>query len=320
MNIDLKEKIAGLLYGYAIGDALGLGTEFMPLKVVEKKYPEGLTDYSQIVRDAHRSQWQRGEWSNDTNYVLMLVDSLCEKEGIDHLDYAQRLAAFFATGPDDITTHLRWVFSQPDFAIDPFGVARKVWIDMKDEASPSDNLGRALIIGLWKENVTQNAIDNCRLTHPKPRCETAAAVIAHMANSLLWKGHEVDYDTIHSMVKRKNIETLDYIESAHNGTLRDFDLSDEETYWYVRKAMGAALWAIWHCDSPNEALIKIVNEGGDADTNASLALGLLGLKYGVSAIDPKYIDNLIGAEKIEAAVEKLTALLTKKFLNEQPLD
>ncbi|MDE5880749.1 MAG: ADP-ribosylglycohydrolase family protein [Muribaculaceae bacterium] len=320
MDINLRERIAGLLYGYAIGDALGIGTELMPRKIVEKKYPNGLTDYSQIVRDAHRSQWQRGEWSNDTNYVLMLVDSICDKEAISHLDYARKLGDFFKTRPDDITTHMRWVLSRPDYTSDPYGVARKAWIDMKDEASPSDNLGRALIIGVWNENVTQNAIYNCRLTHPKPRCETAAAVIANMANSILWKGHEVDYETIHDMVKRKNIETLDYIESAHSGTLEDFDLDDRDTYWYVRKAMGAALWAVWHCKSPNEALVKIVNEGGDADTNAALAIGLLGLKYGVNALDRKYIDNLIGAEKIEAATDKLTALLKKKFLNEQPLD
>lgn len=320
MEIDLKEKIAGLLYGYAIGDALGIGTEFMPRKVVERKYPDGLTDYSQIIRDAHRSQWQRGEWSNDTNYVLMLVDSLYDNEGVDHLDYARRLGAFFETRPDDITTHLRWVLSQPDYTKDPYVVARRVWLDMKDEESPSDNLGRALIIGLWNENVTRNVIDNCRLTHPKPRCEISATIIAKMANSLLWKGHEVAYETIHDIVKRRNIETLDYIESAHKGTLEDFELGDMDTYWYVRKAMGAALWALWHCQSPDEALIRIVNEGGDADTNASLAIGLLGLKYGVNAIDRKYIDNLVGAEKIEAAVDKLAVLLKKKFLNEQPLD
>lgn len=320
MNIELKDRIAGLLYGYAIGDALGLGTELMSRRVVERKYPDGLTDYSQIVRDAHRSQWERGEWSNDTNYILMLVDSICDNEGISHLDYARRLGEFFKTRPHDITTHLRWVLSHPDYTTDPYGVARKVWIDMKDDASPNDNLGRALIIGIWNENVTQNAIYNCRLTHPRPRCETAAAVIANMANSLLWQHQEVDYETVHNMVKKKNMETLDYVESAHFGTLEDFELGDPETYWYVRKAMGAALWALWHCQSPNEALVKIVNEGGDADTNASLALGLLGLKYGVSAIDRKYIDNLIGAEKIEAAADKLTALLKKKFLNEQPLD
>ena len=316
MDINLKERIAGLLYGVAIGDALGLGTELMTRRVAEKKYPYGLSDYSQIVRDAHRSQWRRGEWSNDTNYVLELVDSICECEGIDHLDYARRLTELYNKDRNDFTTHLRWVLSQPDYTEKPYEVARRVWRDMKEEESPSDALGRALIIGVWNENVKENAEKNCRLTHPKSRCETSAVMIAHMANSILWKDKEVPYETLHDIVKKRNIETLDYLETAHDGNLEDFDLDNMSNYFFVRKAMGAALWALWHCDDPNEALLKIVNEAGDADTNASLATGLLGLKYGVKAFDPKYIDNLIGKERIDEAVDKFTALLQKRFMNE----
>ncbi len=320
MNKELKSRISGLLFGFAIGDALGLGTELMSRRIVEKKYPDKLTDYKQIVRDAHRSQWQRGEWSNDTGYVLNLIDSLCECGCVDHMDYARRLHKMFKADSGDFTTHLRWLLSQPDYLDNPYDVAKRVWIDMKDEESPSDNLGRALIIGLWNENVKDNALCNCRLTHPKPRCEVSAVVIALMANSILWKNREVPYETLHDLVKRRNIETLDYIETAQNGKLEDFELGDMNQYWYVRKAMGAALWALWHCQSPNEALVKIVNEGGDADTNASLAIGLLGLKYGVEALDKKYIDNLIGAEKIEEAATRLTALLEKHFMNDKSLD
>lgn len=320
MTKNLKSRIHGLLYGFAIGDALGLGTEFMSRKVVEKKYPDLLTDYSQIVRDAHRSQWQRGEWSNDTSYILALIDSLCECDGVDHIDYARRLSNLYKEKHDDFTIHLRWIFSQPDYEERPFEVARRVWRDMQYRQSPSDNMGRALIMGIWNENVRENTIQNCRLTHPRPHCEVSALVIAYMANSILWKDREIPYADMYELVKKNNEEILDYIDIAHDGELKDFDLGNMNQYWFVRKAMGAALWSLWHCSSPNEALIKIVNEGGDADTNASLAIGLLGLKYGVEAIDRKYIDNLIGADIIEDAANRLTALLEKHFLNDKTLD
>ncbi|MCC8038340.1 MAG: ADP-ribosylglycohydrolase family protein [Bacteroidales bacterium] len=52
------DRLKGCAYGQAIGDALGLGAEFMTRAEVEKRYPEGLTDYSQIVQTSHTSRWR----------------------------------------------------------------------------------------------------------------------------------------------------------------------------------------------------------------------------------------------------------------------
>ena len=83
--------------------------------------------------------------------------------------------------------------------------------------------------------------------------------------------------------------------------------------------MGCALWALWHCKSPDEALLKIVAQGGDADTNASLATGLVALKYGVSAIGKEYLDNLIDRKQLEALAAKFTESLANKFtVKEKP--
>ena len=54
MSLDLKEKFYGCLFGGAIGDALGLGTEFMMPNEISRRYPDGLHDYSQIIRDTAR--------------------------------------------------------------------------------------------------------------------------------------------------------------------------------------------------------------------------------------------------------------------------
>lgn len=55
-----KEKIYGILFGQAIGDALGLAAGGMSRDMVAATYPNGVNDYADIVQDEFRSRWLRG--------------------------------------------------------------------------------------------------------------------------------------------------------------------------------------------------------------------------------------------------------------------
>lgn len=312
MAKSIKEKVYGAIFGYAIGDALGLGSEFMSKKEVKRYYPDGLHDYSQIIRDAHRSQWKRGECSTDTKIVAEQIRSLCELKKIDYMDVARRYKDLFDRDNVDLTTNLRWVLSQPDYARDPFGVTRRVWDSMKKFEASSECLGRAFFVGIWNENLPDTAIQYCRLTHAHPRCEACSAIIATMTASLMWKNEEASFDSLIEIARSINPDTVRYLETARHGTIEDLDLDDPDTFWFVRKAMASALWALWHCDSPTEGLLTIINQGGDADTNGALAYGLLGVKYGFEAIAPRLVEGLVHRERIEKLASDLTELLEER--------
>lgn len=313
MNLTIKEKAKGAIFAYAIGDALGLGTEFMTVREIKRRYPSGLTDYSQIIRDAHRSQWERGSYTNDTIIISLLIESMCDKGRIDPIDFAGRLSEWYHSIPIDLTTNMRWVISRETFASDPFKTAEEVWQKMNINEIPSDGLGRALFVGMWNEDVSKNAIDTCMITHPSIRCATCAKIIATMANSLMWKDEPAGYDELAEIAEAGEKDIIRYLEMARHGIISDFRLDHEDTYWFVRKAMGAALWCVWHCKSVEEALLAVVNAGGDADTNASLAAGLTALRFGFDSIPAKYVDNLVGKAGLETLSERFSETLQKRF-------
>lgn len=73
-NEIIKERFLGTIFGQAVGDALGLSTEFMSKQEVDRFYPSGIEDYSQIVQDDHRRRWQRGDWTDDTVMILCISE------------------------------------------------------------------------------------------------------------------------------------------------------------------------------------------------------------------------------------------------------
>ena len=104
-NETLKERFLGTIFGQAVGDALGLSTEFMSKQEVDRFYPNGIEDYSQIVQDDHRRRWQRGDWTDDTDMMLCILDSFVACQKVDILDIARRFKEWMMNGGMGIGRH-----------------------------------------------------------------------------------------------------------------------------------------------------------------------------------------------------------------------
>ena len=79
--------------------------------------------------------------------------------------------------------------------------------------------------------------------------------------------------------------------------------------------MASALWAVWHCDSPMQAFDAIFREGGDVDTNAAVALALLGLRDGIDSLPASLIEAMPDRARLETTAERLTRYITDHFLS-----
>ena len=100
-----EDKLKGVFFGQAIGDALGLGTEFMTKAEIRRHYPHGLNDYSQIIQDYHRSRWEKGSWTDDTDMMLCIAESIVKNKEVNLADIAQNFKQWFLQNPMGIGRH-----------------------------------------------------------------------------------------------------------------------------------------------------------------------------------------------------------------------
>lgn len=157
-NETLKERFLGTIFGQAVGDALGLSTEFMSKQEVDRFYPNGIEDYSQIVQDDHRRRWQRGDWTDDTDMMLCILDSFVACQKVDILDIARRFKEWMMNGGMGIGRHTYNVMALGDYTSNPQKAAEIIWKMGKKKAAANGAVMRTSVVGLMKDNVANAAV------------------------------------------------------------------------------------------------------------------------------------------------------------------
>lgn len=291
--METKDKIYGTIFGQAIGDALGLGTEFMSKTEVREKYPDGLKEYSQIIRDYHRAKFQPGSWSDDTDMMLCIANAIIEDKGINLHTIARNFKQWvYAPETRGVGQTTLKVLSIAEYVEKPHQVAELIWRMTRTKNAANGSVMRTAIIGLKKENVAQTAEDVCKLTHFDPRCVGSCVIVSEIINHLIWHDEQLSYSQIMTIGNKYDKSIAEYIDKAYYNGIEGLELDEPSSIGYTLKALGSALWCLFHANDFEEGLLRVVNEGGDADTNAAVACAMLGAKFGYTSIPQKYTDGL----------------------------
>ena len=309
----IKGKMFGCLYGQAIGDALGLGSEFMSKDEVIKNYPDGLKNYDQIIQDAHRRRWAKGAWTDDTDMMLCILEGF-ENGRFNSHQVAPNFKDWFNGEPMGIGSHTYKVLCMGDYVEQP-EMCSKLWWDLSRQQSAANGaLMRTSVVGLAENEIEQQAEAICKLTHYDPRCVGSCVIAASIIHNLVWHDRQLSYDEIKDIAQRYDNKILEWVDAAYNSTdISMLDLDETYSIGYTLRTLSAALWCYWHSPSFEEGLLSVVNEGGDADTNGAIAGAILGAKFGFLSIPEHYIDDL---HNIEAYHNKITNLI-EQILNEK---
>lgn len=303
----------GCLYGQAIGDALGLGSEFMSKEEVLKNYPDGLNNYDKIIQDAHRRRWAKGAWTDDTDIMLCILEGF-ENDQFNIRSVASNFKDWFNGTPMGIGSHTYKVLCMGDY-VDKPEMCSKLWWDLSRQQSAANGaLMRTSVVGLAPCNVIEQAEAISKLTHYDPRCVGSCAIAASIIHNFVWHDKQLSYDEIKDIAQRYDNRILEWVDAAYNSTdISMLDLDETYSISYTLRTLSAALWCYWHSPSFEEGLLSVINEGGDADTNGAISGAILGAKFGVSSIPGHYIDKLHNREEYH---NKITNLI-EKILNEK---
>lgn len=304
------DRFRGCLYGQAIGDALGLGTEFMTDEDIAWKYPHGLQHYKQIYQDRHRKRWKIGDWTDDTDMMLCIADAVIEDKGVNFLNIARHFKDWVNGFPMGIGENTYKVLMIGDYVEHPFEVSHKVWEMSKYQSAANGGLMRTSVVGLFPKETTACAEKICQLTHYDPRCVGSCVIVSELIHALIYGIEPPTRSQMKDIAKQYDVEICDYIDNAwaepHVKPLVDYD-----NWGYTLSTLSVALWSYWHASSFEEGLLAVVNAGGDADTNAAVACAILGAKYGFHAIPKEYVDGLLYKESLDKTIDNLLDICIK---------
>ena len=295
----------GLIYGIAIGDALGVPVEFMSRK--------HLTCNPVVDMRAFGTHHQpAGTWSDDTAMSMLLVEQLIE--GYDLQKLADRFCKWYQ--------YNEWT---PHGEIFDMGVATRNAMDKLAKGIPATQSGecddysngngslmRILPLAIYLQN---KPIDErfrmvkevSAITHAHIRSIIGCFFAVEFVISLLKEKDKCDayYETqnlVRDYLHLINIKTSE-IELYNRILFDDISCIPQDDIYssgYILHTLEASLWAFLTTTNFKDAVLKAVNLGDDTDTIGSLTGGMAGLFYGFEQIPKEWVNQLARTKDIEA--------------------
>lgn len=312
--MNIEDKVKGIIYGQAIGDALGLSTEFMSKSEVQKAYPDGINSYEDIQVDAHTERWVKGDWTDDTDQMLCILDAILEEGSLSVDGVSKKFMEWYLGEPMGIGNTVFSVLSDRNFLHAPHTVSQKVWELSGRQSAANGGVMRTSILGIWDhtnpDKVEHNAKEICQITHYDPRC-VASCVAVSIAISMLLLGTNNDDNIIKECIKRAR-EYDNKIENSLSNLpnkIEALKLDEPSSIGYTYKALAAGFWVFKHSKSFEEGIKCIIYEGGDADTNASVGGAILGAKFGYRGIPEQLKEGLVYRTELDTRIDQLLRML-----------
>jgi ADP-ribosyl-[dinitrogen reductase] hydrolase len=292
----LVEKFKGCILGLACGDALGGPLEFMSPQAIRSKYGR--------VVDMIGGGWLKlapGEYTDDTQMTICIIDSIVDNDGVvSPEDVARRFLQWYKTKPKDVGSMTSLSISYLADGTQWHEAGRLAWQVL--QSAGNGGLMRSAPIGLLHyRNTHQLVLDSrrvCSITHYDPRCQESCAAL-NLAIAALTQNRQFS-------LNMNAVKLSPEVDRAVNATAPPTKNSG-----FTLDTLTTAFWALRSFDDFEEALISVINLGGDTDTSGAVTGALMGAKGGLSAIPKRWLNTLQNRDRLENLATQLYTLATK---------
>ncbi|KAJ7342415.1 ADP-ribosylglycohydrolase-domain-containing protein [Mycena albidolilacea] len=335
----ILDRAEGALFGSALGDAIGIYTEFMTDWQALEAYGSSSPNFTLIPpetklhNDTHRCRFESRAWTDDTDHTILMMLSYLRLRELSPKDFAIRLHSWCSQGlrvldrlPMGLGKTVGSVVFSPSYTDDPAGTALSHWDKNGRKIAPNGSLMRTTPVGVicipkTEEETFAAAIRMGAVTHADPRCALSVAIVSALVRALclgqiaypaqVRELIERAWDYVQRTQPPEHAALLDraeFVAHAYAESLEALVLCDR-AMGYVYKCLGAALWCLrrvlTHQDTFRSAMTALVMFGGDADTNGAVAGALMGALCGCEYLPKEWRDGMRHAEWYRAKVQAL---------------
>jgi ADP-ribosylglycohydrolase len=327
----LSERVAGSLLGLALGDALGFAVEAAPVEVASAYARNELRTPGTGGR-AHRG-FAFGQYSDDTQLARALLLAVRDSGGWDPAAFARRVEELF----------------QADTAVEAGPGTRSAakrlgaGVSWRGSGTPAPYAGNGgamrvaplgVLLASDQVRLIDAAADQCRVTHLDPRCIGGAVAIAGAAALASRPGPLEARRLLHElveMVAMASAEMADVVAGIESW----LNLAPEQAKLRLRQGkldpadgpqwrgisthvVPSVAWSLYAAlRSPDDywtAVCTAIEIGGDTDTMAAMAGGIVGGRVGRGALPGGLIVQLTdrgtwGADALETLACDCGAIL-----------
>ncbi len=296
----MKARLIGSIFGFCIGDALGLPVEFRSRLYLNENPVSEMIGYGTYNQPA-------GTWSDDTSMMLCTAEALCT--GYDPEKIASLLVRWY--------TEAYWTAHEEVFDIG--NTTRRALASIKrgardwrssgstDTESNGNGALPRMLPPAWyfRDAPASRKLEVARevaaITHAHSRSICSCVIY------LLFAAHLSRGTAVLEAYRRTCEEAADLLEDEEDighfhrflgGNLGKMPEDEIESSGYCVHSLEAAVWSILTTASFRDAVERAVNLGGDTDSIGALAGGLAGIRYGSGSIPGEWIRYLAGNRDI----------------------